>query len=190
MDANWLRLREPEVWRWLFEDDVSFDEEQSFELALPCGEVHGLKAKIDEGTSVTLFDRETSTELGWLDDAHFHPNCLRAAEVLFVAASQDSQEKRRLATLLLLPFAVVTTESAAKAIRSHAQAAWTGIGLAGDCPGLHIPEFDDQLVEWHLDSRSRWCLRERATDLNARPLCTLRVEENPDFPAWLSRIGS
>lgn len=178
------------MWRWLLEGQDSFSEEQSFELTLPCGVSHGLSAQIDEGSSVTLLDLETSTELGWLDDAHFHPNCLRAAEVLFVAAAQDSLEKRCLATLLLLPFAVVTTDSETTAIRSHGQHAWNALGFAGECPGLHLPEFDHQFVDWYLDSKGRWCLREKVTDLSARPLYTLRVDDNPDFPAWLSLVGT
>ena len=149
----------------------------------------GLNIAIAEGTSVTLLDLRTGAELGWIDDAHFHPNCLRAAEVLDLASRQPSPPTRHLATLLLLPFAVVTNEGDARALETAAQLAWEALGFEGTCSGLSIPDFRNELTEWHLDDRRRWCLRQVTTNVSARPLYSLRVAENPDFPAWLSDLA-
>jgi hypothetical protein len=189
MDADWERLRTPEFWRWIFENEVSFEDERSFELALPCSAGRGLKAQIDEGISITLSDLGSGFELGWIDDAHFHPNCLRPAETLHLAGIQDAPAKQHLATLLLLPFSVIASDSDAEELVGAAQRAWAALGFDGQCPGLTIPEFRHEEVEWHLDANSRWCLRQPGSNLDVRPLYTLRVEENSDFPAWLSEIG-
>ncbi len=189
MDADWDRLRAPEFWRWLFDDDVSFDDERSFTLELLIGSGDGLNVAIAEGASVTLLDLRTGTELGWLDGAHFHPNCLRADEVLSLASTQAAPPKRHLATLLLLPFAVVTNEGDARALETAAQDAWEALGFEGTCSGLSTPDFRNELTEWHLDDRRRWCLRQVNADVLARPLYSLRVAENPDFPAWLSDLA-
>lgn len=189
MDADWERLRAPEFWRWLFEDDVSFEDERSFELALPCGSGRGLTVRIDEGTSLTLLDLGSGTELGWIDDAHFHPNCLRPAEALYVAGEQTEPAKQQLATLLLLPFAVIASDSDATELEAAAQRAWDALGFDGQCPGLEIPEFRGEEVEWHLDANGRWCVRQPVANLEVRPLYTLRTAENSSFPAWLSEIG-
>lgn len=187
MDA-WERLRAREFWRWAFEGDVSFDEELSFELALPCGSGRGLKAVIDEGTSITLGDLESGAELGWLDDAHFHPNCLRPMEALHVARMQSAPDQRRLALLLLLPFAVVTSDDEGEALERAAQDAWEAQDFDGACPGLGLAEFRDARVEWYRDEERRWWLRQSAATLDLRPLYSLRVEQNPGFPAWLSAV--
>jgi hypothetical protein len=120
MDADWDRLRAGAFWRWLFKGEASFEDERSFTLELIIASGDGLNVEVAEGTSVTLVDRREGTELGWLDDAHFHPGAQ---------------------------------------------------------------------VQWHLDGRRRWCLRQATDDLSVRPLYSVRVEENPDFPAWLSELG-
>ncbi|MDP1915243.1 MAG: hypothetical protein Q8L14_03290 [Myxococcales bacterium] len=138
---------------------------------------------------MTLLDLRTGTELAWIDDAHFHPSCLRPAEVLHPASRQAAPPTRHLATLLLLPFAVVTNEGDARTLETAAQLAWEALGFEGTCSGLSIPDFRNELTEWHLDERRRGCLRQVTADVSARPLYSLRVEENPDFPAWLSDLG-
>ena len=188
MDAEWERLRAPEFWRWLLGGDVDFEEERSFDLMLPFGSGHGLRASVDEGMSATLSDLETGTELGWIDDAHFHPNCLRVDEALQVSAAQGAGRSKE-ALLLLLPFAVSTTLGDAERLRSAAKDAWECLGLEGQSPDVAMCSFEGERVEWYLDARRRWCLRQTSNDLVLRPLYTLRVEENADFPEWLSAIG-
>jgi hypothetical protein len=187
MDSQWERLRAPGFWNWHFGEDVELDGKREFDLRLPC-DGHGLLASVHEGLSVTLSDLESGTELGWIDDAHFHPSCLRASEVLHVAGVQTSHEITRLATLLLLPFAVVTSDTDAKAMETAAQRAWEESGFVGACPALTLLDFRSQKVEWFLDSKRRWSLRQQSADLAVRPLYTLRVEDNPEFPPWLSAI--
>jgi hypothetical protein len=190
MDAGWQRLRAPEFWNWLFCDEVAFEEARSFELPLACDNGHGIRASVHEGVSITLSDLETGTELGWLDDAHAHPNCLRAQEVLYLARMRPSPERQHLATLLLLPFAVIASDGDdAPGLEPAALRAWEALGFEGRCPGLWIPRFHTEKVEWHLDVLGRWCLRQPSADLSVRPLSSLRVAENPDFPAWLSRVS-
>ncbi len=189
MDADWDRLRAGAFWRWLFKGEASFEDERSFTLELIIASGDGLNVEVAEGTSVTLVDRREGTELGWLDDSHFHPSCLRADEVLSLASSQTDPARRHLATLLLLPFAVVTSDPDAAVLQTAAQQAWEAAGFEGTCPGLQLAEFPEAHVEWHLDDRRRWCLRQVSDDLSVRPLYSVRVEENPDFPAWLSELG-
>lgn len=139
---------------------------------------------------MTLVDLESGGELGGLDDAHFHPNCLRVDEVLQLAGAQAGQHREHAALLLLTPFAVATSEHDVNRLDQRVQAAWRALGFGDVPPSVTGCWFGDDQVQWHLDARGRWCLRQPTGDLSLRPLYTLRLEENPDLPAWLSAVGA
>lgn len=185
----WGRVRTADFWRWLFGGDADFEDAADYALTVPAGGAHGLRAEVSEGASVTLVDLETGAELGWLDDAHFHPNCLRVEEVVQLSAAQASAGRRHEALLLLLPFAVATTDTDVARLERAVDEAWRALGFTGARPDLAFCWFGEAQAEWYLDARGRWCLRQPSGDLSLRPLYTLRVAENPDFPAWLSALG-
>jgi hypothetical protein len=187
--ASWNRLQRPEFWRWLLNGEAEFEEELEFELTLMLGTDEGIRASVHEGMMVTLVDLFSGTELGWIDDFHFHPNCLRVSEALRLAEAQRAQGRHDEALLLLAAFTVATTDAELELLATSVASSWTALGLAAPPPSPTWSDFVGQSTEWFRDNRSRWCLRQAADDLDLRPLYSLRVEENPEFPAWLSAIG-
>jgi hypothetical protein len=188
MVDDWTRIRDTHFWSWLFGGDFLVPIEESLDLEFCSANNHGLRLLVNIGTSATLLDLETHAELGWIDDAHFHPNCLRVDELLCVSKLQDTFEKRASTLLLLLPFAVATCEVDFQKLSVAVQLAWRQLGFDGECPGLENSKFIDALVEWSLDDRGNWYLRQTCNDLSVRSLYSLRLVSNLNFPRWLSEI--
>jgi hypothetical protein len=179
------RLRERGFWTWLYERAADDDAPGPFRVRLALGAEH-VVADVDESYGVTLLDGATGAELGWIDDAHWHPNCLRVGEVLALAGGQATAADRAAATLLLVPFAVITTHEDEERLGAAAEGAWRQLGFEGACSGLEWADFLLQDVEWY-QAHERWWLRQ-PQDLHLKALYTVRVAENVRFPGWLSRL--
>ncbi len=186
MESGWRRLKAPEFWRWLFEHDCTFDEETSFELTLPFAEEQGLRVHVKEAADVTLCDLKTGLTLGWLDDGHPHPHCLRVTETLRLASAQHGVSDEAL--LLLCPFTVATTEEEIAQLEQAVLGAWRRLGLEGEGPEVGRCWFGDEGVRWQRDGQDRWSLRPSEQNSFEHALTTLRVDENLEFPAWLSHV--
>lgn len=178
------RLASEDFWSWLFEREVEVDDPARFEVVLPCGEQNGIRALVDEAYGITLADVGSGTELGWIDDAHWHPHCLRVHEVLTIAASQRGERTSAVAALLLSPFAVATTFDDAERHADRVAAAWEALGFRSEHPRPR--DFCDEGVDW-FQVDGAWWLREDAAR-SSGTLYTLRVEQNDAFPRWLSAL--
>jgi hypothetical protein len=139
--------------------------------------------------TLLLIAQGEKLQLGWDDQAHWHPHVLRFEELdLFcrcIARLDPSLPHPGVPLLMFCRFAPVTdSEKSARAI-TLLHEAWRSLGLfnpeqIGNF--MRIVDYRGTGVEWRQDSHARWNLY---LDRDLHPeigLYTLRCGENPDFP--------
>jgi hypothetical protein len=128
-------------------------------------------------------------ELGWDDQAHWHPHVLRCEELDLICrcvARQDPTLPHPGVTLLLFcRFAPVTDSEDSGRALSLLREAWQSLDLFDEpqiCKFLKIVDYRGTGVEWRRDTQQNWVLH-LDRDLHPRVgLYTLRCTDNPDFP--------
>ena len=161
-------------------------------LDLPLGE-YVLRLQFDpqiSAVNLLLCDRSGKwIELGWDDQAHWHPHVLRCDELEVICrciARQDSNLLHPgIPLLLLCRFTPITDSEDSERALSVLREAWHSIGLFDDAQinrFLVMVDYRGTGVEWRFEDNQRWMLY---LDRNLHPkvgLYTLRCPENPDFP--------
>jgi hypothetical protein len=161
-------------------------------LDVPLGE-NLLRLQFDPLLSaVYLFLSERSgkaIELGWDDQAHWHPHVLRCEELdLFcrcIARQDTSLPHPGVPLLLLCRFAPVTDSEDSERALFLLREAWHSLGLFTHDQirkFLRSVDYRGTGVAWRQDNHQRWILH---LDRDLHPdvgLYTLRCQENPDFP--------
>jgi hypothetical protein len=127
-------------------------------------------------------------QLGWDDQAHWHPHVLRCEELDLIcqciARQDDSLPHPGIPLILLCRSAPVTDSEDSEQALWTLREAWHSLGLF-DAEQinkfLQVVDFRGTGVEWRRDERKRWVLLQEDEDPRVG-LYTLRFSENPDFP--------
>ena len=147
----------------------------------------------------TLYLRHAGSErpaqLGWDDEAHWHPHVLRWAELdaicRAVAINDPSLPHPSVPLLLLNRFAPVTVGDDAEAIFETLEQAWRGLDLFSDDEVAEFSRRYDYRAAgfvWRPDVECGWLihqddtLRQGDEYLHHADLYTLRLTRIPDFP--------
>ncbi|PWU18244.1 MAG: hypothetical protein C5B50_09605 [Verrucomicrobia bacterium] len=161
-------------------------------LELPL-EKHWLRLQFDpqcESINLSLGARSGKCiELGWDDQAHWHPHVLRCEELdLFcrcIAVKDPGLPHPGVSLLLFSRFAPVTDSEDSHRALSVLSEAWKSLKLFDDeeiADFLKMVDFRSTGVEWQRDQQLNWTLH---LDRDLHPgtgLYTLRCAENPEFP--------
>lgn len=122
-------------------------------------------------------------QLGWDDEAHWHPDVLRweecAAVCRCVAAGDPALPHPGWPLLLLYRFTPITPDDDRRAIRSLLRTTWRATGLFGRAEVERLIDRADHATdggyEWFYTRRCGWTLE-------GGEEYTLRTINNPDFP--------
>jgi hypothetical protein len=154
-------------------------------------EVAGAGALLVETSSheITLFLRDAGgrvSQLGWNDQAHWHPNALRWQEIDVIsrACSRVSVELEHpgLALLLLWPFSALGDDEPVEDAFASVLAAWRSLDLPEADAPLDGADFRGQHVRWVCDARGRWYPLQEETRETRMALYSLRHPDNEQFP--------
>ncbi|MER6945845.1 hypothetical protein ABT294_17615 [Nonomuraea sp. NPDC000554] len=205
-DALTARMAEPDFWAaYLFEDDADEDEEPlraefglGGELALV------LDLDITDGLvelALTAPGLAEPAELGWDDQAHFHPHVMRWAELDLLAralALHDPQMRHPGPALALLArFVVLDEQDDLDTVTPLLDAAFRML-RPGPRDGVR-PETRDWFelrdlrgtgLRWTAGPDGHPAVEQTHTGAVARPLYSLRTPDSADFPfaAWAALL--
>lgn len=161
-------------------------------LDIPLGKQR-LRLKFDpqlSSVNLNLCDQSGKEfELGWDDQAHWHPHVLRCEELDKICRSVARQDASLphpgVPLLLFCRFAPVTDSGDSEHAISLLREAWRSLDLFDDpqiCEFLKMVDYRATGVEWRQDAQLDWALH-LDRDLHSKVgLYTLRCKDNPDFP--------
>ncbi|BBH71749.1 hypothetical protein ACTI_84340 [Actinoplanes sp. OR16] len=195
------RLDDPEFWRaYFFEAEIDEDEDddededgEELVVEFAVGGGHALVLDIDlELTSVELGlrtpDNDEILELGWDDQAHWHPHALRWAELDLIgrAAAVIDPGLRHPGPVLALAsrFVALGPDDDLDAITPLMDAAYD-VPWPTTRDWLDRADFRDQATTWRQDEAGNWTVDQDDAQKPERALYSLRRPGGSfPFAAW------
>lgn len=194
-------VTKPRFWTdllWVTEPDEDDEDEgaypalQDFTWCIRFRE-HALRLSLDEDLVEATLDVQAGdgdpAQLGWDDQAHWHPHVLRWEELDLIcraAAVLDPKLVHPGPLLLLLHrFAPICEGDDVDHVFGLLGQAWADVGF-GEEDTLELVELRDARgagFRWREDAASgRWFIEQAEASDSAMELYTLRREDNPEFP--------
>ncbi|MGC4046052.1 MAG: hypothetical protein QM758_19855 [Armatimonas sp.] len=167
-------------------EDYELEEDQDFQF--PINERYTLK--LTGGIIEEFFLRDAAEQeefkLGWDDESHWHPHCLRWKELIAISQHVGTEDAN-IAVLLLAPFAPICNDGDAAVAHPALKKAWESLNLFTDDEIQRwIDTFDTREgnYQWRQNERGDWYMYQAPEDSERHwfPLYSLRTEEDADFP--------
>jgi hypothetical protein len=199
-------------WFWFREDGHAYAELTNYQQPVPPRDRHllgdtfpmcrldflvagGRGLRLEFGVDLGYFQFELlrpgakPVQLGWDDQAHWHPHVLRWEELDFVCRcvtlADDRLTHPGLALLLLHRFTPITDGEDAGAVLALLRSAWRSVGVRdGRTIDRLVRRMDarGEGFDWQLDEKRGWTLRQDDWMSHDRGLYTLRSKGYRKFP--------
>lgn len=171
-------------------DEEEAEEEYRFDFKLNSRFLLRLDTILDY-TNLSLYDFEEEIQLGWDDEAHWHPHCLRWRELIplcdYISQQNPEVPYPGWILLLLFRFAPICSDEDAEIAYPALKESWESLGLFSqdDIQRLiETADFRKGRFVWSQDEQGNWLVDQAEDDWKKTGfmLYSLRHIENPDFP--------
>ncbi|MGC4046053.1 MAG: hypothetical protein QM758_19860 [Armatimonas sp.] len=142
-------------------------------------------------TNLSLYDFDEEIQLGWDDEARWHPHCLRWKELIplcdYISQQNPDIPYPGWILLLLFRFAPICSNEDAKIAYPALKESWESLGLFSEDEIQRLIETADlrfAVFTWSQDDQGNWSVDQEDNDWKKSGfmLYSLRHVENPDFP--------
>ena len=181
-----------------FWPDYTFDTEPQsagidYSFSLPVAKRYAIRLSFDDeflGIDLGFAHPGGTSELGWDDQAHFHPHVLRWDELELISRASAKLDPRLqhpgITILLLSRFSPICGSDDIEHIRPIVRAAWRTLGILNDDQiESELSRYDCRLggFVWKLSEPLGWTIHQSEEDFlrSGIDLYTTRCAENPSF---------